>query len=115
MGSIWLTTLPDALERLGNVSFYRGWQTRARRSGGYTALLGIVVHHTASSTSTYNDTNYMWNNAPRPPIGAIYLARNGEVVIGAAGATNCAGRGGPYVTIEGDDRARHGELQHDQY
>ena len=43
----------------------------------------------------------MWNNAPSKPVGAIYLARNGEVVIGAAGATNCAGRGGPYTTSKG--------------
>ena len=35
------------------------------------------------------------------PVGAIYLARDGEIVIGAAGATNCAGKGGPYTTCKG--------------
>ena len=101
MGSIWLRDLPTALQSLGNVTLFKGWENRSRSSGGYTKLMGIVVHHTASSTSTYNDTNYMWNNSPTRPVGALYLARNGEVVIGAAGATNCAGRGGPYTTSKG--------------
>ena len=101
MGSIWLHTLPDALEELGRVSFHSGWEKRCRSSGGYNALMGIVVHHTASKTSTASDCNYMWNSAQDRPIGAIYLARDGEVVVGAAGATNCAGKGGPYTTSKG--------------
>jgi N-acetylmuramoyl-L-alanine amidase len=101
IGSIWLHTLPDALEDLGNVSFYSGWENRSRSSGGYNALMGIVVHHTASQTSTPNDCNYMWNNSPDRPVGAIYLGRDGEIVVGAAGATNCAGKGGPYTTSKG--------------
>ena len=103
MGGIWLHDLPTVLSNGGvtNVSLFGGWQNRARKSGGYDALMGIVVHHTASKTSTANDTNYMWNNAEDRPVGAIYLARDGEVVIGAAGATNCAGKGGPYTTSKG--------------
>jgi N-acetylmuramoyl-L-alanine amidase len=80
---------------------FKGWETRARKSGGYNALKGIVCHHTASATSTVNDTNYMWNNAEFKPVGALYLARDGEVIIGAAGATNCAGAGGPLLTSKG--------------
>ena len=75
--------------------------------------MGIVVHHTASSTSTYNDTNYMWNNAPSKPVGAIYLARNGEIVVGAAGATNCAGLGGPYTTSKGTIAKDTANSRHD--
>jgi N-acetyl-anhydromuramyl-L-alanine amidase AmpD len=101
VGDIWLRDLPTALKSLGNVTLFKGWETRSRSSGGYNKLMGIVVHHTASSTSTYNDTTYMWINSPTKPVGALYLARNGEVVIGAAGATNCAGRGGPYTTSKG--------------
>jgi hypothetical protein len=101
MGSIWLHNLPDALENLRYVSFFKGWESRCRSSGGYNALMGIVAHHTASSTSAYNDTNYMWNNSPTKPVGAIYLARNGEIIVGAAGATNCAGRGGPRTVSRG--------------
>ena len=96
-----MTDLPDALDGLDNVTLYPGWETRARKSGGYDALMGIVVHHTASTASSYSDTKYMWENATTRPVGAIYLARNGEVIIGAAGATNCAGRGGPVATSKG--------------
>jgi hypothetical protein len=63
--------------------------------------MGIVVHHTASSTSTANDCNYMWLNSTIAPIGNIYLARDGEVIIGAAGASNTAGKGGPRTTSKG--------------
>ena len=101
MGSIWLHTLPDALEDLGQVSFYSGWDTRSRSSGGYNALMGIVVHHTASNTSAANDTAYMWKNASDKPIGCMLVCRDGEVIVGAAGATNCAGKGGPYSTSKG--------------
>jgi hypothetical protein len=100
MGSIWLHTLPDALEGL-NTRLYSGWEDRSRSSGGYNALMGIVVHHTASQTSTANDIAWMWQNSPDKPVGAIYVARDGEIVIGAAGATNCAGKGGPYTTSKG--------------
>jgi hypothetical protein len=100
MGSIWLHNLPDVLEGL-DFRLYSGWENRSRSSGGYNALMGIVVHHTASNTSTSSDTNYMWNNSPDKPVGAIYLARDGEIVVGAAGATNCAGKGGPYSTSKG--------------
>jgi N-acetyl-anhydromuramyl-L-alanine amidase AmpD len=101
MGSIWLRNLPDVLEDLGNVSLYSGWENRSRSSGGYNKLMGIVCHHTASKTSTQSDTTWMWQNSPDKPVGAIYLARDGEIVVGAAGATNCAGKGGPYTTSKG--------------
>ena len=104
IGSIWLHTLPDALEDLGNVTLFKGWENAfplqrwLQRVDGHRRPSHGVEHVDA------NDTNYMWNNAPTKPVGAIYLARDGEVVIGAAGATNCAGKGGPLHHVEGDDR-----------
>ena len=101
MGAIWLRDLPTILAGLPNLSFYNGWENRSRASGGYDALLGIFVHHTASSTTTERDTAYQWVNAKERPIGAIYLGRAGEIVVGAAGATNCQGVGGPRSTSKG--------------
>jgi peptidoglycan hydrolase-like protein with peptidoglycan-binding domain len=101
MGQIWLHNLSEILAGLPNLSFYTGWESRSRSSGGYDALLGIFVHHTASQTSTANDTRYQWVNARERPIGAIYLGRAGEIVVGAAGATNCQGVGGPRTTSKG--------------
>ena len=43
----------------------------------------------------------MWDTAQDRPIGAILLERDGRVTIGAAGATNCQGKGGPYTTSRG--------------
>ena len=48
MGAIWLHNLPEVLAGLPNLSFYQGWESRSRASGGYDKLLGIFVHHTAS-------------------------------------------------------------------
>ena len=38
----------------------------------------------------------MWENCPDGPVGALFLARDGRVTVGAAGATNCQGKGGPW-------------------
>ena len=101
MGSIWLSDLPAKLSGVPNVSFYSGWQTRSRSSGGYDALLGIAVHHTASQTSTANDCYYQWVTCSDGPVGAIYIGRAGEIVVGASGATNCVGKGGPWNLSRG--------------
>jgi len=101
VGSIWLRDLDAVLGRVPNLSTFPGWQNRSRSSGGYDGLFGIVIHHTASNTSPERDMNYMWKTAPDGPIGAIYLGRDGRIVIGAAGATNCVGKGGPLTTSKG--------------
>jgi hypothetical protein len=44
---------------------------------------------------------YMWDNATDKPIGAIYLSPKGRATVGAAGATNTSGRGGPMLTSRG--------------
>ena len=111
-GEIWLHDLPDVIARAGLVvATYPGWETRARSSGGYNALHAVQVHHTASATTPANDMAYIWRNAADRPIGAIYLARDGLVTVGAAGATNTSGKGGPRATTRGtipkDDANRY--------
>jgi len=102
MGGIWLHSLPDVLRNAGlEVELYPGWEMRARSSGGYDSLLGVQVHHTASDTSPANDFAWMWENSPDEPIGAIHLARTGVLTIGAAGATNTSGKGGPMQCSRG--------------
>ena len=115
MGSSGYTTCLTRSKTSATSASTRGGRTARARSGGYNTLMGIVVHHTASNTSTSNDCDYMWNNATDKPIGAIYLARDGEIVVGAAGATNCAGKGGPYTTSQGHDPTGLGQLEHDQH
>ena len=100
--SIWLLNLPTWLREGGlTVEEYPGWETRSRSSGGYDAVWGIGVHHTASNTTPANDLAYMLKNADAKPIGALYLDRTGTVTVCAAGATNTQGKGGPYKTSKG--------------
>ena len=100
MGTLWLADLDRVLAPLG-VDTYPGWETRSRSSGGYDGVFGVAVHHTASSASPGSDMAYMWENCEDRPVGAIYLARDGQVTVGAAGATNCQGKGGPLTTSSG--------------
>jgi len=100
MGSHWLHDLPQVLSGL-NADFYSGWETRSRSTGGYDKVLGVVIHHTASNTSPASDMKYMWQTSSDGPVGAIYLARDGKITVGAAGATNCQGKGGPITTSRG--------------
>jgi hypothetical protein len=102
MGAIWLHDLPDWLEVAGlDVRTWDGWETRSRSSGGYDAIYGVVVHHTASNTEPDNDCHWEWEASDDRPIGAMLLDRTGRVTVGAAGATNCAGKGGPWTTSVG--------------
>lgn len=108
MGATWLLSMPQVLRDAGlDVDTYSGWQTRSRSTGGYDKVLGVQVHHTASVTAPENDMGYMWRNASIAPIGALYLARNGKVTVGAAGATNTSGRGGPLGSIPKDQANKH--------
>jgi hypothetical protein len=104
MGNIWLLDLPDVISKYSvSVKTVKGWETRSRSSGGYDGLWGIGTHHTASNATPENDMNWMWfsssNNAK--PIGALYIDREGVCWIGAAGATNTQGAGGPVQTSRG--------------
>lgn len=103
MGGIWLYDLPTVLFAGGlDVEVWPGWEDRARASGGYDAVRAVFVHHTASNTSPDSDRSYMWDSSSGDqPIGALYLARDGTVTVGAAGATNTQGKGGPWSLSTG--------------
>lgn len=104
MGAIWLHDLPAVCRAAGlRVRTWPGWELRSRSSGGYDAVLAVGAHHTASSPSMTTDGScrHMWETSATRPVGAIYLARDAEVVIGAAGATNTQGKGGPYRVSKG--------------
>lgn len=98
--AIYYDLLVDALQSAGvpcavnNIN--EGWERRSRSSGGFAAPpLGVVWHHTASTTSPSNDLSYMINGSPDAPIGNMLLDRNGVVWPIAAGAANTQGKGGP--------------------
>lgn len=95
MGSIYLTWLADDLEAAGlRVVRYQDWKTRARSSGGYDAQpLCVMWHHTASKTSPENDCYYMCYSSGDKPICNLLVARDGQVWVLAAGATNTNGKG----------------------
>lgn len=104
MGAHWLLGMPNWLQNAGlNVQLWPGWQTRSRSSGGYDDIRGIGIHHDAvrTGTSLNNRCSYAWNNSSIRPIGALWLHTDGTVMVGAAGATNTQGRGGPYATSRG--------------
>lgn len=104
MGSIWLRELDVWLKDAGlDCEGWPGWQTRSRSSGGFNGVRGIVIHHTAGSSRTPDrDTcRYLYERADTRPIGNVFLARDGKVWIGAAGAANCQGKGGPVTTSTG--------------
>jgi len=105
MGSVWLTSLPDWLDAAGlDVDVYdNNWTTRSRSSGGYEDVRGIGIHHDASSTgsSEMSGCDWGWKNSSDRPIGCIRLWRNGHIIVGAAGATNTMGKGGPLKTSKG--------------
>lgn len=100
MSGRYYTELPDILRAVGvNVgvgSQNAGWETRARSSGGWSATpLAVFWHHTASKTSIENDLAWQCHNCPDKPVGNMTIDRNGTVWPVAAGASNCAGKGGP--------------------
>ena len=97
MGSVWLHSLPQALASIRDVTYYPGWQTRSRSSGGFDAVLGILCHHTATSASGSFDgyCRVAWTSHAAKPVANINLDRGGEICVGVAGASNHAGKGRP--------------------
>ena len=102
MGAVWLHDTPKFLKKY-NVRFqtYPGWETRSRRSGGFEQVRAVGTHHTASGAAPANQMAWMWRNSPDRPVGNIFIARDGLVTLGAAGAANTQGRGGPISTSKG--------------
>ena len=73
-----------------------GWEHRARSSGGWPAPpLAVFVHHTASDTAPLNDLAWMIDGCDDAPVGNWLIDRAGVCYPIAAGASNCAGQGGP--------------------
>jgi hypothetical protein len=84
------------LVELGPDNGYPEWRYRGGGGGrGYDAVVGSVVHHTASGPSwdTDRDLDYVALTGPVCPEYAIYYNRAGVVFLIASGRTNHAGKG----------------------
>lgn len=106
MGSFYFVDMLDVLRSAGvkvaESSTTNGWQTRSRSSGGFaSAPVCVFWHHTASSTSPANDLAWQINGCKDAPVGNMLLDRTGTVWPVAAGASNCAGKGGPATFSRG--------------
>jgi hypothetical protein len=104
LGAIWLLNLPKWIRDAGlDCETFPGWETRSRSTGGYDRVMAIGPHHDAVTAGTplLNRINYQWRTATDRPIGAMHLGSDGRVVVGAAGATNTQGKGGPVRTSQG--------------
>jgi hypothetical protein len=100
MSGIYFTDIDTVLMRAGLTVITEdvndGWESRARSSGGFASPpLAVFWHHTASQASPYSDLAWMIHNSPDRPIGNLYIDRDGSCWPIAAGASNCAGKGGP--------------------
>jgi hypothetical protein len=89
-----------------------GWQNRARSSGGFPSPpLCVFWHHTASNTSPENDLSYMIDGCDDAPVGNLLIDRDGVCWPIAAGASNCAGKGGPATFSRGTVPADSGNTR----
>lgn len=104
MGTKYLTELANWLREAGlEVVEWGNWKTKGRSSGGFDddKPWCTMWHHTASKTTPSNDATYCFDTAPDAPLANMLLARNGVVYVGAAGATNTNGKGGPLKVSRG--------------
>lgn len=106
MSGLWYTDIDAVLRAAGltvrDDSYNAGWQSRARSSGGFPATpLCVFWHHTASSTSIANDLAWQCGGCDDSPVGNMTIDRDGVVWPVAAGASNCAGKGGPVTLSRG--------------
>jgi N-acetylmuramoyl-L-alanine amidase len=98
MSGIFVKDLADIVrgEGIQNVKEWDGWKSRSNASGGFSTLMGIVIHHTASPPSWHGDKDWNYtltaSNAPEYNIG---IDPDGRVNILAAGGVNSSGKGGP--------------------
>jgi hypothetical protein len=96
MSGRYLVDLADVLYGVGlDVVEYSGWKTRARSSGGFTGdrPWAIAWHHTASTASIESDAAYCAEGSPDAPVCNLLVARDGQVWLIAAGASNTNGKG----------------------
>jgi hypothetical protein len=99
-----LLDLADVLRRAGpRVREVDGWQQRQRGGTGYGQVdpIGIVVHHTASSSGWNGqpDVNFLALECDVAPMSNLYVDRSGQWWVLAGGATNTNGTGGPWGPI----------------
>lgn len=91
----WLTDLADACRKSGlTVTEVAGWRTRGH--GSMTAVRGIICHHTAGArTGTYPSLAIVRDGRPglEGPLSQLGLARDGSVLVIAAGKAWHAGAG----------------------
>lgn len=116
MTGIYYADMADVLTDAGVpvtvLAVQQGWERRARSSGGFPAPpLGLWWHHTVSSTSPANDLQWMIVGCPDAPVGNLLLGRDGVAYPIAAGASNCAGKGGPYTFSRGPVPADQGNTR----
>lgn len=109
MGAIWMDQeYADELKRWGvPTDFADGCWKRARSSGGYDHLFGIIIHHDGSGLLATLASMLGWAtvSSPNRPIGAGTGSRKRhgpKWLLWAAGATNTAGRGGPLINSAGE-------------
>ena len=114
MGNYWLHKAQAPLEQALGSKFklYKGYFNRCRNSGGFNEIRGIVMHHDADNTSGEDDwvLKYEYETASDGPIGNFHVQRDGDVWLGAAGASNHAGKGGPIQTSRGTVPLNQGNL-----
>jgi hypothetical protein len=108
MGQVWLPEMPEVLAKaLGPSGFkvdtYPGMLTRSRSSGGFDEIRAIGLHHDAWRWNAGTDqrARSAWETAGSRPIGSVIVDRKGDWIVGAAGATNTQGKGGPVTTTKG--------------
>jgi hypothetical protein len=118
MGSYYCVELADVLRAAGLTigvnSINAGWETRARSSGGFVSkdsILAVFWHHSASQTSIENDLSWQVDGCDDAPVGNMTIARDGVVWPVAAGASNCAGKGGPVALSRGTIPADSGNTR----
>ena len=82
-----------------------GWRNRSNAAGGFSTVMGICEHHTASSTqtSTMQAAYYatLQDNNDKKPEYNFMIGRDGQIVVLAAGGVNGQGKGGPWSTSKG--------------
>ena len=91
----WLTDLADAARKSGlKVTEVTGWRTRGH--GPMTAVRGVMCHHTAGArTGNYPSLTIVRDGRPglEGPLSQLGLARDGSVLVIAAGIAWHAGAG----------------------
>jgi len=106
MDGVSLPNLADILRAEGlDVQEWGGWEHNSRSTGGYNSpgVMAVVVHHTASGsgTSFQNDWSYCAQGHQDAPVANCLLGRQGQWGVHAGGASNHAGKGGPWNTSKG--------------